>query len=417
MRKVPILILSMFVTLFSCSDSGNYNSLSNQEEKDGWELLFDGETLNGWKGFNNESIPEGWGVKDGLLYTTGEGGDLGGDIISEEMYEDFELYLEWAISDGGNSGVMFHVLEGDYPATYATGPEYQLIDDEGFPQKLEEWQKAGADYAMHNADNTTKKLKPAGEFNTSRIRVKEGHVTYWLNGEIIVEYDLWDEDWFSRVENSKWNDYPGYGMARKGHIALQDHGDEVFFRNIKIRDLTDFGQPLFNKNDLEGWMIHGEGNWYAEDGILIGANPEGGAYSYLGTKRNYKDFLLWIDFKFEGYGNSGVFFRSQLDGVDIVGWQAEVAPPGEDSGGIYESGGRGWLQNIPEEREHILLDGEWNSMVLRVIGGQVITWLNNEMMVCLTDEEIANGEGVIALQLHSGTEVKVNWRNIFIKEY
>ncbi len=128
---------------------------------------------------------------------------------------------------------MFHVLENDYQTTYATGPEYQLIDDEDFDSPLEDWQKAGANYAMHAPESKT--LKPAGEFNTSRIIVFGSHVEHWLNGEKILEYELWSEDWKERKESGKWKDFPDYGMAKKGHIALQDHGDKVWFHNIPIR--------------------------------------------------------------------------------------------------------------------------------------------------------------------------------------
>lgn len=414
-----IMYLLYFIVFLMVSFAGfpqEKNLLSEEELKDGWQLLFNGETLEGWKGFHSDKPPAGWSVDDGLLVASGKGGDLGGDIITTGKYEDFELYLEWAISEGGNSGIFFHVLEGEYPSTYATGPEYQLIDDEGFPGDLEEWQKTGANYAMHPPDPSVKEIMPPGSFNTSRIRVKEGIVVHWLNGKEIAGYELWTDDWFERVRSGKWNNFPGYGKARKGYIGLQDHGSPAFFRNIKIKDLTDKGVPLFNGTDLEGWVIHGDGNWYAENGILTGSNPEGGAYSYLVTEEEYYDFILRLDFRFEGYGNSGVFFRSIIDGVDITGWQAEVAPPGEDSGGIYESGGRGWLADIPGERENILKENDWNNMVIRVKGNQVITWLNDEMMVCLDDEKIGEGNGIIALQLHSGEKVNVRWKNIFIKE-
>ena len=114
------------------------------------------------------------------------------------------------------------MLEGDYPTVYATGPEYQFIDDEGYPDPLEDWQKTGANYAMHNA--AEKQLKPVGEFNSSKIKVKDGLVEHWLNGAKILEYELWSDDWKERVQNCKWKDYPGYGLARKGHVGLQDHG-------------------------------------------------------------------------------------------------------------------------------------------------------------------------------------------------
>ena len=315
------------------------------------------------------------------------------------------------------AGSSFHVLEGkDYRAAYETGPEYQLIDDVGFPGELEEWQQAGADYAMHNADKSKKLLKPVGEFNTSRIRVKDGHVTFWLNGEIIVEYDLWTDEWYALAQEGKWRDYPGYGLARKGHIGLQDHGSPIRFRNIKIRDLTDTGKPLFNGKDLDGWINYGDEDWHVEEGCIVGASSSNGGYGYLATDKTYDDFILRVQFKLEAAGNSGVFFRSNLKGTDITGWQVEVAPPGENTGGIYESGGRGWLAEIPDEKEGVLKEGEWNDLVVLLEGNRVITWLNGVMMTDLRDDAIAKGKGVIALQVHSGGEVAVRWREIFLRE-
>ena len=226
------LLLSVFILFASCCQKK-----TEKTNEEGFVYLFDGTNADQWKGFIIDSLPSNWVVQDENLVTLGKGGDMGGDIMSREKFEDFELSLEWAISEGGNSGIFFHVLENGYPTVYATGPEYQLIDDLNFPHPLEEWQKTGADYAMYKADSSKKKLMPAGEFNTSRIRVKDENVTYWLNGEKIVEYKLWSDDWKKRIQNSKWKDYPAYGLARKGHIALQDHGSVVKFRNIKIKNL------------------------------------------------------------------------------------------------------------------------------------------------------------------------------------
>jgi hypothetical protein len=307
------------------------------------------------------------------------------------------------------------VLEGDYSSTYATGPEYQLIDDIGWPDKLEEWQKTGANYAMNNADNSKKKLMPVGEFNSSRIRCQNGHVTHWLNGEIIVEYDFYTPEWYKEKTDGKWKNYPYYGTARKGYIGLQDHGSNIRFRNIKVKDITDKGTPLFNGKDLSGWKNNGEEKWYVEDGKIIGASGSTGGYGYLSTNREYNDFILRLEFKLEGEGNSGVFFRSAITGTDIKGWQAEVAPPGNNTGAIYESGGRGWLNEIPDNRENILKAGEWNELVISVKGDHIQTWLNGENMTDLFDAEVGKGEGVIALQVHSGGGVAVEWRNVCLK--
>ncbi|MBX2840824.1 MAG: DUF1080 domain-containing protein [Flammeovirgaceae bacterium] len=209
------------------------------ENKGEWISLFDGKTAKGWRGYNQSTLPEAWVVEDGTLKSLGKGGDIGGDIVFGDMeFEDFELQLEWKISEGGNSGVFYHVQEGDqYHAPYENAPEYQLIDDIGFPQKLEEWQSLGADYAMYPADKEKKIVKKAGEWNSSRIIFQKENAEYWLNGEKVVSFVPWSEDWQKRRDSGKWKDMPDYGKAKKGLIGLQDHGSFILFRNIKVRHL------------------------------------------------------------------------------------------------------------------------------------------------------------------------------------
>ena len=173
---------------------------------------------------------------------------------------------------------------------------------------------------------------------------------------------------------------------------------------------------LFNGKDLTGWKIHGTEKWYAEEGELVCESGPDKEYGYLATEKKFKDFELKLEFKQSADGNSGVFFRSSLDGTKISGWQVEVAPPGHDTGGIYESYGRGWLVQIPDEKENVLKMGEWNKMKIRVVGDRVTTWLNGIEMVDYTDEKISEATGVIALQIHSGGGIKVNWRNIEVNE-
>jgi hypothetical protein len=140
------------------------------------------------------------------------------------------------------------------------------------------------------------------------------------------------------------------------------------------------------------------------------------AYGYLGTDQSYRDFVLRLKFLQEADGNSGVFFRSSIDGTKITGWQVEVAPPGQNTGGIYESYGRGWLIEIPDEKENILKMGEWNELIIRVEGNRVITWLNGQMMADITDEKIGEATGSVALQIHDGGGIKVRWKDIYIRE-
>jgi hypothetical protein len=176
------------------------------------------------------------------------------------------------------------------------------------------------------------------------------------------------------------------------------------------------GKSLFNGKDLSGWQVHGTEKWYVEGGELVCESGPDKEYGYLATQKTYKDFELELDFKQEANGNSGVFFRSSLDGTKITGWQVEVAPKNMDTGGIYESYGRGWLVQIPDEKENILKPGEWNHLKIRVVGPQVTTWLNGQQMVALTDEKIGQANGAIALQIHSGGGIKVRWKNIRVRE-
>ena len=173
---------------------------------------------------------------------------------------------------------------------------------------------------------------------------------------------------------------------------------------------------LFNGVDLTGWRVHGTELWYVEDGELVCESGPDAEYGYLATERIYRDFELTLEFKQEADGNSGVFFRSSLDGTRITGWQAEVAPPGLWTGGIYESHGRGWLVRPTAENDSALRMGEWNTMRLRVVGDHVTTWLNGVEMIDLMDEAIGTADGVIALQIHSGGGIKLRWRNLRVTE-
>ena len=218
------------------------NTNSNQD----WIYLFDGKSTDGWRAYNGETIPEKWAVIDGnLTFNTElkleEDWKGGGDIIYyKEQFESFELYLEWKLPKGGNSGVFYNVQEG-YEAPYAVSPEYQLLDDNGWEElnnaTLESWQKAGADYAMYEPDLSKKKLNPAGQWNNSRIVYTPEKAQYFLNGELLLEFVPFSEDWYERRNSGKWDNFPDYGKYKKGYIALQDHDTPIWFKNIKIKKL------------------------------------------------------------------------------------------------------------------------------------------------------------------------------------
>ena len=206
------------------------NTLTAAERADGWTLLFDGETTAGWRGYNADSMPDGWQAVDGALARVGQGGD----IITEDQFENFELYLEWKLEVGGNSGVFFCATE-DAEEVFHTAPEMQVLDDGTHPDGKSMMTSAGSDYALYGRSRDT--VKPIGEWNAVRIIADGSHVEYWLNGVRVVEYELWTADWEARVAASKFSAYPQFGRARSGHFAIQDHGDPVYFRNIKVREL------------------------------------------------------------------------------------------------------------------------------------------------------------------------------------
>lgn len=175
-------------------------------------------------------------------------------------------------------------------------------------------------------------------------------------------------------------------------------------------------KELFNGKDLSGWIIYGTEKWYVEDGLLICESGPDAQYGYLGTENFYKNFILNLEFMQEANGNSGVFFRSTVDGTKVSGWQVEVAPPGFYTGGIYESYGRGWLIKPSEGKDSSLKMGEWNKLTVKVYGDNVTTWLNGIQMITYSDSKIGEADGRIALQIHDGGGIKVKWKNIKIQE-
>lgn len=204
-----------------------------------WQNLFDGKSTNGWHSYQHSGGVKGWTVENGVLMTPGKSGDL----VTNEQFENFELEFEFKVAPKGNSGVIYKVVEDPKNATYYSGPEYQVIDDEGYPPfndggkmvKINDKQKTGANYDMYAP--AKKVVKPSGEWNKGRIVVKDNHVEHWLNGEKVVDYEYGSADWKATVAKSKFANWPYATAHAKGHIALQDHGDQSWYRNIRIRTL------------------------------------------------------------------------------------------------------------------------------------------------------------------------------------
>jgi len=212
------------------------NELSDLEKNYDWQLLFDGNSADGWHGFNTDSAPDSWVITDSALeMLTDKGTPIG--ISSENEYENFALSLEFKVGKGANSGILFQVVETDaYKFAYETGSEYQVIDHEGWERgTLEDWQICGANYAMYPPK--VKAHKPAGEWNHAVLLVDGNKVTQILNGQVVVEYEKYSDEWNKLKNSGKWADFPDYGKYDKGHIVFQHFGDNVFYRNIKIKEL------------------------------------------------------------------------------------------------------------------------------------------------------------------------------------
>jgi hypothetical protein len=206
------------------------NTLTDAEKAEGWKLLFDGKTTAGWRGYKKDKCPDGWQAVDGALVRV----KGGGDILTVDPFGDFELSLDWKVAPGGNSGIMYRVAETK-GAPYETGPECQVLDDEKHGDGRNPLTSAGSLYAVYGPSK--KAAKPVGEWNRAKIVCKGNRIEHWLNGEKVVEAEIGSEDWNQRVAKSKWAKVAGYAKEPRGHIDLQDHGDRVEFKNIKIREL------------------------------------------------------------------------------------------------------------------------------------------------------------------------------------
>ena len=247
--------LCLLLILAACQEKPNTNS-------NDWIVLFDGTSTAGWHAYNGDSLPPGWGIEDNTLTfvsekITEDQYDYKGSrdlIYAAEEFDNFELYLEWKIPPGGNSGIFYHVKEG-YDGIPVVAPEYQIIDDENYtkydditaynlslgytenPHELKPLQQTAADYAMHEADPTQKILYPTGNWNSSKIVFTPQKVEHWLNGKKVLEFEPWSEEWQAKKNSGKWKLNTDYGKFKTGYIGLQDHGSSLAFRNIKIKKL------------------------------------------------------------------------------------------------------------------------------------------------------------------------------------
>lgn len=383
------------------------NTLSSLERAAGWRLLFDGKSLEGWRTYGAEAAGEGWAVTDGCLHRVARGGDL----ISEGEFEDFELRFEWKLARGSNSGVKLRVNETpERPA--AIGLEYQLLDDGSFPD-LPRKQTSASIYDVLAPEAEAKALAHLGAFNESRILLRGGEVEHWLNGARVLEADMDSDAWKAAIATSKFAKVEGFGRG-PGHIVLQDHGDEVFFRSIAIRPLAprEAAESMLPAEGLDSWREAGDAVYTVEEDAIRGKTG-GGGQSFLISEATYGDFVLEVDVKLEDEGNSGIQIRShQNDGGRVFGYQIEIDPSRRAwSGGLYDEARRGWLDDLtaePAARAAFQRDG-WNRYRIQAIGPWIRTWINGVPAADHLDP--MDLEGFIALQVHSGNNTNLLWRD------
>ena len=395
------------------------NTLSKAEQKAGWQLLFDGKSTEHWRGYKKDAFPKkGWQIEEGTLrVVAGEGG---GDIVTKQKHRDFELSLEWKVdAKNANSGIIYRVSEAhDY--SWQTGPEMQILGDAEASTKST---SAGGLYALVDCAKT-KKLKPLGEWNSARVIVVGNHVEHWLNGVKLLECEMHSADWYERVKKSKFGKMPFFGTVGLGHIALQEHGNDVWFRNIKLRPLSlekERGREkvaLFDGKSFDGWTFvsRDKGDpaapWSIEDGVL---KCTGQPYGYIRTAKDYQDFVLELDWRWAAKPtNSGVLFR--MTGPDKV-WPLSIEAQlmHKRAGDFWAIGGV-QMTTDPARRKggntrHLVMaenaPGEWNHYRIVVSGGKVELEINgkfvNEAWECFA------GPGKICLQSEGSP---IEFRNV-----
>jgi len=408
-------------------------ALSALEAARGFRALSGADATSVWRGYRQMSFPkQGWTAADGELRHAAGGG--GGDLVTIEQYGDFELLFDFRLAPKANSGVMWRVAE-THDTTWQTGPEFQVLEDATYGAQPTDMHACGAMYGLvPPAEGKT--MRPAGEWNSGRIRVRNGVAQHWLNGFKVAEARIADErgqparEWLDLIAASKFKDYEGFGVQSRGHLAIQDHGDEVAYRNVRARHLGAHApgeRHLFNGRDLTGWVavvpeaaargITPESVWRVEDGVLIcSGNPAG----YIRTERAYTNFILKLEWRFNPVtkqaGNSGVLVR--LIGEDKVWPKSVEAQLQSGNAGDFwnidqfgmsvdptRTSGRNTRKTHGAERPV----GEWNEYEIVVHKGDVVLFVNGEELNRAWD--VDEVPGTIGLQ-SEGAEI--HFRNIRI---
>ncbi len=402
------------------------DTLSPVDQARGFKDYSGPDATTHWRGYQQKAFPaKGWTFKDGILATGAGGG--GGDIITTNQFRDFEITLQYKTAPKANSGIIYRCTE-KYGASYLTGPEYQILEDVGYGVKLDDPHSAGALYDLYTP--AAGKTESATDWNDARIYMRNGVIQHWLNGKKLVDVVAFDalgaptSEWAAKIAASKFKTSEGFGVQPKGHIALQEHSDEVAFRNIKIRDLSASlpkEKVLWNGKDLTGWVavvpeaekqgIKPESVWSVSDDVLIcKGNPVG----YIRTKEKFTNYVLKVQWRFNPVtkkaGNSGVLLR--MVGEDKVWPKSVEAQLQSGSAGDFwnidnvkmtaepsRTNGRNTKHTHAAERPV----GEWNEYEIIVNHGDVILYVNGEELNRAKDvEEVA---GYICLQ-SEGAEIQ-----------
>jgi hypothetical protein len=372
------------------------------DAEDGWEVLFDGTSTDAFRGWKMDKFPEkGWVIDGDALHIQAD--SKAGDIVTKKQYASFDLRFEWKVAKGSNSGVIYRCIEhDDVRLSFMSGPEYQILEDENHPNGRNPKTSAASLYA-HYAPNEKKQLKPVGEWNTGRVVVHGSEVEHWLNGEVVVSYDLDSESFRALSQSTHYKRWPRFAKEKKGHIAFQDHTDDVWFRNIRIKELPD-PEPAVEEQaraDDENWLVLFDGTstehfrgfqsdevperWVIQDGTL---HYVGGKFGGdIVTKRAFGDFDLRWEWRISKGGNSGVKYRVDADKphkrIRALGLEYQILDDDRHHNGRNPTMRAGSLYSLIAARDDKTLKpvGKWNTSRIYLKNNEVQHFLNGEVVL------------------------------------
>jgi hypothetical protein len=410
--ELALLLLSAQTTAQAPTPLPAEAPLAAAEARLGWRALFDGRSLAGWHPFGKPGAAiAGWTIVEGVLHLPAAAG--AGDLVSDATFGDFELEFEWRVAPGANSGVKYRFAD-ERRIGRVLGPEYQVLDDAKHPDGAAPETAAASIYAMVPALEKT--LAPVGDWNRSRIVSRGEHLEHWLNGRRVLVAEVGSPDWEARRAASKFSTDEGFGRVQPSSLALQDHGDEVWFRGLRARDPSlpaSETRALFDGKTLAGWSLVGGGEVVVENGELVGRG--GDVKGFLVYERPLGDFVLELELKNDSPGNSGIQVRSRQEKGLVFGYQIEVDPSERAwSGGLYEEG-REWLVTLESDAyaRTAFRSGEWNHYRIECAGPVIRAFVNG---VPTCDFHTANpAPGVLALQLHD-PKTRMRWRGLRVWE-